>query len=201
MNGELIVLVGEAIVNLAVSAEIGVLGDYPEYAAMQRRVLRHGGLVLGRIEQRIEIVGVEDRHHHRGVGVARDDAVPTVSSAGRGAHLEHVAILTLAIQHIDVAGPRPYEEEAKVADRALLRLEELVAVTAHDTELDVDVAVDGREPDAHPLVGNDVRFADRVLGDGDVVERPSEAEVERGRGQVRGTVQGDGRRRRDRRRG
>jgi len=176
MNGKLIGLLGEAIINLAVSAEIGVLGDYPEYTAMQRRVLHHGGLVLDRIEERIEIVRVEDRHHYRRVRDRRP--VFTVVSARGRAHLEDVAVLALAIQHIDVTSSSPNEEEAKVADRALLRLEELVAVTAHYTELDIDVTVGGRELDAHPLVGHDVRLADGILGNGDVVQGSSETKVD-----------------------
>lgn len=107
MNGKLIVLLGEAVVNLAVPAKISVFGGYPEYTPMQRRILRDGCLVLGRIEQRIEIVRVEYRHHHRRVRLEDDRFVLTVP-LGRGrTYLQHVTILTFAIEHVYVTGSSP----------------------------------------------------------------------------------------------
>jgi len=177
MNGELIGFLGEAIVNLAVSAEIGVLGDYPEYAAMQRRVLRHGGFVLDRIEQWIEIVCVENRYYHRGVRFEQDRSVSTVAFIPGGTHYEHISVFAFAIQHIDIAGSSPYQEEAKIADRALLRFKELLAIAAHYAKLYVNVTVSGRELYTHPLLGHDICFTDGIFRNGDVVQRLRETEL------------------------
>lgn len=177
MNGELIGLLGQAVINLPVPAEIGVLGDHPEYASMHRRVLRDGGLVLGRVEEGVQVVRVEDRDNDRGVRLEDSgQALPVVFPVQGGAHLEHVTILPLAVQHVHVTGSSPNQQEAKVTDRALLGLEESVPVPAHYTETDVEIGV-VRELYAHPLVGDHVRLADRVLGDRHVVEREGETEL------------------------
>lgn len=107
VNGELIRFLGEAVINLPVPAEIGVLGDYPEYASMHRRVLRDGGLVLGRVEEGVQVVRVQDRDNYGGVRLEYRNQISPVVLVQGGAHLEHVMILPLPVQHVHVTRTSP----------------------------------------------------------------------------------------------
>uniref|UniRef100_A0A8W7Q235 Uncharacterized protein n=1 Tax=Anopheles coluzzii TaxID=1518534 RepID=A0A8W7Q235_ANOCL len=169
VDRELLRLVQDAVVDLAVQPQVGILGHHVQDAFVQRRILRYRDRILGRVEQWAQIVRIQHPHIDRRVRLERGATFPFPARPGR-LHLQPVAVTLLAIQH-NVVGAQADRKKHKIADRALFRLEEAVLIARHYLVPHLQI---GRHVQAHARLVrrlHRVRLDDAVLRYRHIVHR------------------------------
>lgn len=176
MHRKVVVGLQQTVVDLAVDAHIGVLGDHPQDALVQLHVLRHRHRVLVRIEHRTQVVGVQHTHGDLRGRVERDTVAAAAAALRflryRRPHVQPVLLDFLAIQY-HIAGARANRQKSEITHSSILRLEQLVLVAADNPKLDVQIGPAGRNVHAQAILGgrlHGVRFADAVLRNRHIVQ-------------------------------
>ena len=138
------------IIDFSVHADVGVVSFDGDKRAVQRRVLRHVHLILGRIKQRTEVIGVEHVDPHRCLRV-QILIGGAVDAADAGADLQLMKFGAFAVQHVHLTRPSADEQEAEIAHLTRFRFEEAALIAAGYAEADVQSLAASTRYDPHSI--------------------------------------------------